>query len=140
MNFNMKRSISVIVPTYNRAHLISEAIDSILAQDIANCDLEIIVVDDGSTDTTFELAKQMGAVHPVRALRLSRNFGKEAALMAGLDYARLGAVLFMAGWSDEIRAMVVSSVLSLIVSGATGFWLGTSFGSQKKTDMLAERR
>lgn len=61
-------------------------------------------------------------------------------MLLPLAYLVVGAVLFMAGWSDEIRAMVVSSVLSLIVSGATGFWLGTSFGSQKKTDMLAERR
>ena len=61
-------------------------------------------------------------------------------MLLPLAYLVVGAVLFMAGWSDEIRAMVVSSVLSLIVSGATGFWLGTSFGSQKKTDMLVERR
>lgn len=61
-------------------------------------------------------------------------------MLLPLAYLVVGAVLFMGGWSDEIRAMVVSSVLSLIVAGATGFWLGTSFGSQKKTDMLAERR
>ena len=61
-------------------------------------------------------------------------------MLLPLAYLVVGAVLFMNGWSDEIRAMVVSSVLSLIVAGATGFWLGTSFGSQKKTDMLTERR
>ena len=61
-------------------------------------------------------------------------------MLLPLAYLVVGAVLFMSGWSDEIRAMVVSSVLSLIVAGATGFWLGTSFGSQKKTDMLTERR
>ena len=61
-------------------------------------------------------------------------------MLLPLAYLVVGAVLFMAGWSDEIRAMVVSSVLSLIVAGATGFWLGTSFGSQKKTDMLADSR
>ncbi|MCU0988033.1 MAG: glycoside hydrolase family 104 protein [Xanthomonadales bacterium] len=61
-------------------------------------------------------------------------------MLLPLAYLVVGAVLFMGGWSDEIRAMVVSSVLSLIVAGATGFWLGTSFGSQKKTDMLVDRR
>ena len=61
-------------------------------------------------------------------------------MLLPLAYLVVGAVLFMAGWSDEIRAMVVSSVLSLIVAGATGFWLGTSFGSQKKTGMLVDRR
>ena len=61
-------------------------------------------------------------------------------MLLPLAYLVVSAVLFMPGWSDEIKAMVVSSVLSLIIAGATGFWLGTSYGSQKKTDMRAERR
>lgn len=61
-------------------------------------------------------------------------------LLLPLAYLVVASVLFMAGWSEEIRAMVVSSVLSLIVAGTVGYWLGTSFGSQKKTDMMAERR
>lgn len=45
--------VSIIIPTYNRAHLIGETLDSILAQTYEN--LECIIVDDGSTDTTFEV-------------------------------------------------------------------------------------
>lgn len=48
--------ISIIIPTYNRAHLISETLDSILAQTYSNW--ECIVVDDGSTDTTAEVMRE----------------------------------------------------------------------------------
>ena len=57
---------SIIIPTYNRAHLIGETLDSVLAQTYTNW--ECIVVDDGSNDTTAEiLVLQSG--------RLTRSLG-----------------------------------------------------------------
>jgi glycosyltransferase involved in cell wall biosynthesis len=60
---------------------------------------EIVYVDDGSRDDTFTIARNLpaGAACAVQVIALSRNFGKEAALLAGLDHAGLGAVLFMDG-------------------------------------------
>src|SRR5229473_2890522 len=53
---------------------------------------------DGSADATLSIARGLGAdAIDVQVVSLSRNFGKEAALMAGLDHARRGAVLFMDG-------------------------------------------
>jgi len=50
------RKVSVIIPTYNRSQLVTEAIDSVLGQDYQN--FELIVVDDGSTDNTFKVLKE----------------------------------------------------------------------------------
>ncbi len=57
---NRSRNVSVIIPTYNRAHYLCEAIESILNQDIQDCLTEIIVVDDGSTDNTKEASRKYG--------------------------------------------------------------------------------
>ena len=56
----------------------------------------MIYVDDGSRDDTLAIAQQLPAnALDIQVISLSRNFGKEAALLAGLDHARLGAILFI---------------------------------------------
>jgi glycosyltransferase involved in cell wall biosynthesis len=58
----------------------------------------VVYVDDGSADATSQIAHALAADQlDVQVVTLSRNFGKEAALLAGLDHARLGALLFMDG-------------------------------------------
>lgn len=57
----MGTSVSVIIPTYNRAHLLHEAIDSVLAQEVEDYRMEIIVVDDGSTDDTRKAVERYGS-------------------------------------------------------------------------------
>jgi glycosyltransferase involved in cell wall biosynthesis len=74
--------LTVVVPALNEAETITRTIDNlklVLGQMVNK--FEIIVVDDGSIDGTFEIASDTG----VRVLRLSRNFGKEQAIMAGLS-------------------------------------------------------
>jgi glycosyltransferase involved in cell wall biosynthesis len=77
------RGISVVIPTYNRADLLGEAVDSALAQDWP--ELEVIVVDDGSTDRTPELLAGYG--DQVRVIR-QENAGESSARNAGILAAR----------------------------------------------------
>ena len=82
--------VSVVVPTYNRAWCLAEALDSVLAQDVAG--VELIVVDDGSTDGTPQLLAGYGAA--IRILR-QENRGVSAARNAGIAAARGGLVAFL---------------------------------------------
>lgn len=83
--------VSVIIPTYNRSWCLSEAIDSVLSQTFQ--DMELIVVDDGSTDETPALLSQYGGHlrvldHPNQGVSTARNKGIQAAqgnLIALLD-------------------------------------------------------
>lgn len=78
--------VSVIIPTYNRAHLIGRAIRSVLDQSYQ--DFEVIVVDDGSTDNTAAVVMSVGEGHTrIRYIR-QENRGGGAARNAGLRAAR----------------------------------------------------
>ncbi len=59
-----------------------------------------------------------------------------SASMLPLVYMVVGAVIFMPDWTMEIKAMVVSSIISLVLGAVSGYYLGTSFSSQRKTDMI----
>ena len=66
------------------------------ADDAASEEFEILFIDDGSTDSTLDRIREANAQdRRIRAVSLSRNFGKEAALSAGLDHARGAAVVPM---------------------------------------------
>jgi glycosyltransferase involved in cell wall biosynthesis len=81
---------SVIIPTYNRANVISFAIDSVLSQSFQN--YEIIVIDDGSIDSTFEAVKAYG--NKVRYIRQG-NMGVSAARNTGIRNAQSQWVAFL---------------------------------------------
>ncbi len=93
--------LSIIIPVYNEARglpglhaRVSAAAATLKAERGLAC--EIVYVDDGSRDDSLAVALALPAqLVDVQVISLSRNFGKEAALLAGLDHARLGAVLFM---------------------------------------------
>jgi glycosyltransferase involved in cell wall biosynthesis len=95
--------LSIVVPLYNEsanlpglhARLTEVAQRLATARSIA---CEVVYIDDGSRDDTLAVAQRLPATGlDVQVVSLSRNFGKEAALLAGLDHARRGAVLFMDG-------------------------------------------
>ena len=78
----------------------------------------MVYVDDGSADSTLAIARALAAdALDVQVVSLSRNFGKEAALMAGLDHARRGAVLFMDGDGQHPPSLVEKLVAHWIDDG-----------------------
>jgi len=91
--------ISIVIPLYNEgSHLSALVSDLKTALQQTGCPFELILVDDGSLDDTWERIKDETRTLPnLRAVRLSRNFGKELALCAGLERARGGAVVVMDG-------------------------------------------
>lgn len=90
--------ISCIVPVYNEEEVIAEFIISLdkTLKGLAY-PYEIILVDDGSKDHTSAIIQQLRQQASFRYLRFSRNFGKEKALSAGLDYSRGDAVILVDG-------------------------------------------
>ncbi|MEY8257786.1 glycosyltransferase family 2 protein [Erysipelotrichaceae bacterium 66-17] len=84
----MKEKISVIVPCYNEEEALPYFYDAIIntAEQMNDFDFEFIFVNDGSKDRTLELSKQLAKKDPrVKYVSFSRNFGKEAAIYAGLE-------------------------------------------------------
>ena len=89
--------VSVILPVHNRAALLPRAMDSVLRQTVA--DLELIVVDDASTDGSAEIAEECGDPR-VRVLRLEEQRGACAARNRGIDAARGEYIAFQD--SDDV--------------------------------------
>ena len=110
------RGLSIVVPLHNEAASLArlhtrlvEIARSLGANRGLAC--EVIYVDDGSRDDTLSIARALPAsALDVQVVSLSRNFGKEAALLAGLDHARLGAVIFIDGDGQHPPALIETLV------------------------------
>lgn len=88
--------ISAIIPAHNESHGIETTVKQV-AEILTRCvnnDWEIIVVDDGSSDSTYQQICALSKLDArIKGLALSRNFGKEGALLAGLAHATGAAVI-----------------------------------------------
>jgi glycosyltransferase involved in cell wall biosynthesis len=118
------QGLSIVVPLYNEAAgLVSlhQRLGGLARtlKDRHRLACEVVYVDDGSSDATLAIARGLAAdTLDVQVVSLSRNFGKEAALMAGLDHARRGAVLFMDGDGQHPPDLVEKLV---------GYWIDDGY-------------
>ena len=83
--------ISIIVPVYNESDLILDCVNSLINQVYPKEDYEIIVVDDGSTDNTFDIIKKS----PICIIKLNRNQGRVIAREIGAKKAKYSHLLFI---------------------------------------------
>ena len=92
-------TVSLLIPFFNEERQIETTLQTVLPiMDSLSLSYEIVCVDDGSSDNSWELLSQYAQAYPqIYALRLSRNFGKEAALSAGLAEVRGEAAITMDG-------------------------------------------
>lgn len=134
------KKISILIPAFNEGgnleqlvRKLNSLIDSLLPPPVANvnatdiCDTvvnlrdyewEYVFVNDGSKDDTLEVLRRLRATEPrVNIVNLSRNFGKENALLAGMDYATGDAVIIM----DADLQHPVSSIPEMIYWWERGY-------------------
>jgi len=112
--------ISVVIPLYNEGSQLSELLGDLkrALQDVG-CRFEVVIVDDGSSDDTWTKVKDEARICPdLRAIRLSRNFGKELALCAGLERARGDAVIVMDGDGQHPASLLPLLIENWRTSGA----------------------
>ena len=91
------KMISLVIPAYNEEESIHGFLDRVLPiMETTGYPYELVFVDDGSRDQTAAILSALSETHSgIRFVKLSRNFGKEAALTAGLNYAQGDAIIPM---------------------------------------------
>src|ERR1700690_2367963 len=107
----MKPKDTVLIETYKYERFLEEAIVSVLEQDFPRADVDILVVDDGSTDRTPEIVRKFQP--PVRVLRKT-NGGQASAFNAGIPETRGEIVAFLDGddWWAKAKLSVVMEYLA----------------------------
>ena len=116
--------LSIVVPCHNEADNLP-AFHARLCEtaqklkETRGLNVEVVYIDDGSHDNTYAVACDLPAIGlDVQVLSLSRNFGKEAGLMAGLQHAKHGALLFMDGDGQHPSTLIEQLV---------GHWLDDGY-------------
>ena len=118
------QGLSIVVPLYNEAATLARLHARLIEvgkrlHETRALACEVIYVDDGSRDETLAIAQQLAATSvDIQIVSLSRNFGKEAALLAGLDHARPSAVLFIDGDGQHPPSLIETLV---------GHWLDDGY-------------
>lgn len=117
--------LSLIIPCFNEESslpILIDALKNVKFKFIEKIDLEIIIIDDGSRDLTanvaLKLAKANNDLAKWQILELSRNFGKEAALIAGLDHCKGDACIFLDADLQDPPELIPNLVQKWLSEGA----------------------
>jgi len=108
---NSKR-VTVVIPLLNEARHLDGLVGEVVRR-VEACGLSarVVLVDDGSTDDTWAVIRQLADSRPeVAGISLARNFGKEAAMLAGLEAADGDAVIVMDGDGQHPPALIADMI------------------------------
>jgi len=119
-----RMKISVIIPCFNERGTIEQVVDAVRAAPIEN--IEIVIVDDGSTDGTIDVLKEKVAKRADRILYQSRNQGKGGALRAGFAVAT-GDIILIQDADLEYNPIDYPVLLAPILSGNADVVFGSRF-------------
>ncbi len=116
----MKKKVTILLPAYNEAESIVE-LEHCMQQVVDEnslYDWEFLLVNDGSTDNTLQMIKELQLKNErYHFIDLSRNYGKEIAVMAGIDYVQTDAVIIM----DADMQHPVSVIPEMLKSWEEGY-------------------
>jgi glycosyltransferase involved in cell wall biosynthesis len=133
--------LSIVVPVKDEEQAIAPFVERLretlaTLEDPASESFEILFIDDGSSDSTLEQIRRVNRTDPrVRAVSFSRNFGKEAALSAGLDNARGDAVIPM----DVDLQDPPEVIAKMVAKWREGFDVVNGIRVDRESDSLGKR-
>lgn len=129
----MSEILSVVIPAYNERVTISKVVRQVMQLPHLH---EIVIVDDCSTDGTFELASELAAAHPqVRLLRHAVNSGKTAALRTGFA-ATTGEIVIVQDADLEYHPSEIPTVIEPIIEGVADVVFGSRFQVRRAARVL----
>lgn len=110
----MSNLVSVIIPVYNRQKYIAECIQSVYDSSYSN--IETLIIDDGSTDNTLEISKDLEKQYPNIRIFVSQHLGVSAARNIGIEAAQ-GKYLFFMDSDDVIHPRLLETLVDALESG-----------------------
>ncbi len=129
--------VSVVVPIFNERHSLSTLVSSLMAVlTTMGCTFEILAIDDGSSDGSGELLRDLAVAHPqLRVIEFVKNFGQTAALMAGFDNSRGDIVVTI----DADLQNSPSDIPALVAKLGEGYDVVSGWRVERKDAALSRR-
>lgn len=118
--------LSIVMPAYNERRTIREILAQVLAVDLGDLEREVVIVDDGSTDGTRDILRELDGKNGVRVLLQTRNLGKGAAVWAGMR-ASTGDLVVIQDADLEYDPEEYAVLLGPILSGKAEVVYGSRF-------------